>query len=160
MAGPFGVLRFISKFLNYVSAFALTGMMVLTVADVSFRAGGHPVVGTYEIAALLLAIVIGFGLPQVSLEKGHVYMEFLLEKLPRRARNVMNTVTRVMCLVLFAIIGFYLFKVGAGYHATGEVSPTVQLPFYPVAYAVGVVCLVECCVFLFDIVRIWRGGYE
>jgi TRAP-type C4-dicarboxylate transport system permease small subunit len=87
-------------------------------------------------------------------------MEFLLEKMSRKARNVMNTLTRAACLVLFAFIGIYLFKVAAGYQASGEVSPTIQLPFYPVAYAVGVCCLIECCVFLFDIVRIWRGEYE
>ncbi|MEI9479220.1 MAG: hypothetical protein WCO26_21985 [Deltaproteobacteria bacterium] len=29
-----------------------------------------------------------------------------------------------------------------------------------VAYGVAICCLLECCVFIFDIVRIWRGDYE
>jgi TRAP-type C4-dicarboxylate transport system permease small subunit len=160
MTGPFDLLRFISKVLNFIAGIAVTLMMLMTVADVLLRAGGHPIIGTFEIVALLLALVIGFGIPQVSLDRGHVQMDFLLEKLSRRGKNVMNTVTRVLCLLLFAFIGYNLFNVGARFHASGEVSPTIQIPFYPVAYGVAVCCLLECCVFIFDIVRIWRGQYE
>jgi TRAP-type C4-dicarboxylate transport system permease small subunit len=155
-----GILRFISKLLNTIAGIAVTFMMFLTVADVLLRAGGHPIIGTFEIVSLLLALVIGFGIPQVSLDRGHVYMDFLVEKLSEKGRRVMNTFTRVLCLALFASIGFKLFSVGARFHASGEVSPTIMIPFYPVAYGVAVCCLLECCVFIFDIVRIWRGQYE
>ena len=79
MDALYDVLKFISKILNFIAGITLTLMMLLTVADVSLRAAGHPIIGTYEIVALSLAIVIGFGIPKVSLDKGHVYMEFLLE---------------------------------------------------------------------------------
>jgi TRAP-type C4-dicarboxylate transport system permease small subunit len=160
MTTTFDIVRFISKVLSHIAGIALTVMMLLTVIDVAFRAGGYPFVGAYEIVSLLFAIVIGFGIPQVSLDKGNVMMEFLLERFSQRGRNVMNTATRVLCLILFAFIGYNLFIVGAGYHATGEVSPTIKIPFYPVVYGVGVCCLLECFVFIFDIVRIWRGQYE
>ena len=87
-------------------------------------------------------------------------MDFLLERLPGRAKRVLNAFTRVLCLILFGFIGYNLFNVGARFHASGEVSPTIQIPFYPVAYGVAICCLLECCVFLFDIVKIWRGEYE
>ena len=160
MASQFKILRFVSKLLNIIAGISVTVMMLLTVADVLLRAGGHPIIGTYEIVALLLAVVIGFGIPQVSLDRGHVYMEFLLEKFSKSGKNLMNMFTRVLCLILFAFIGYNLFNVGAGFHASGEVSATIKLPFYPVAYGVAVCCLLECCVFIFDIVRIWRGQYE
>ena len=153
-------LRWISKILNAAAGISLTFMMLLTVADVLLRAGGHPIIGTYEIAALTLGLVVGFGIPQGSLDRGHVYMEFLLSKFSKRGRNVMHTFTRALCLVLFALIGYNLFIVGAGFQASGEVSPTIKLPFYPVAYGVAVCCFLECMVFLFDILRIWRGQYE
>jgi TRAP-type C4-dicarboxylate transport system permease small subunit len=160
MANPSDVLRFISKVLNFIAGGAVTFMMLLTVADVLLRAGGHPIIGTFEIVALLLALVIGFGIPQVSLDRGHVYMDFVLEKFSKRGRKVMNTFTRVLCLFLFVFIGYNLFNVGARFHASGEVSATIKIPFYPVAYGVAVCCFLECCVFIFDIVRIWRGEYE
>jgi TRAP-type C4-dicarboxylate transport system permease small subunit len=160
MASQFKTLRFVSKLLNIIAGVAVTVMMLMTVADVLLRAGRHPIIGTYEVVALLMAVVIGFGIPQVSLDRGHVYVEFLLQKFSERVKNVINTLTRVLCMILFALIGVNLFSVGAAFRASGEVSPTIQLPFYPVAYAVAVCCLLECCVFIFDIVRIWRGQYE
>jgi len=160
MDNVFNLLKLVSKVLNIVAGIAVTIMMLMTVADVLLRAGGHPIVGTFEIVALLLGLVIGFGIPQVSLDRGHVYMEFLLEKLSKRAKNLMNTFTRVLCLILFAVIGYNLFNVAARFHASGEVSPTIKLPFYPVAYGVAICCLLECFVFIFDIVKIWRGEYE
>jgi len=160
MGGPFHILRFISKLLNFIAGVALTFMMLLTVVDVLSRAGGHPIIGTYEIVALTMGIVIGFGIPQTSMDRGHVYMEFLLEKFSKRGKNMMNTFTRVLVLILFAFIGYNLLNVAAGFQASGEVSPTIQLPFYHIAYGVAVCCFIECCVFIFEIVRIWRGEYE
>jgi len=160
MKDLFNALRWLSKILNAVAGIALTFMMLLTVADVLLRAGGHPIIGTYEISALCLGLVIGFGIPQVSLDRGHVYMEFLLVKFPKRGKDVMNTLTRGLCVLLFAFIGYNLFYVGAGFQASGEVTATIKLPIYPVAYGVGICCFLQCAVFLFDIVRIWKGEYE
>jgi TRAP-type C4-dicarboxylate transport system permease small subunit len=160
MASPSRILRFISNLLNSIAGVAVTLMMLLTVADVLLRAGGHPIIGTFEIVALMLALVIGFGIPQVSLDKGHVNMDFLLERLHGRVKKVLNTFTRVLCLSLFGFIGYNLFNIGARFRASGEVSPTIQIPFYPVAYGVAICCFLECCVFLFDIVKIWRGHYD
>jgi len=160
MDNVFNGLKLVSRVLNSIAGGAVTVMMLLTVADVLLRAGGRPIIGTFEIVALLLALVIGFGIPQVSLDKGHVSMEVLVEKLSRKGKNIMHTFTRLLCLGLFAFIGINLFNVGARFHASGEVSATIKIPFYPVAYGVAICCLLECLVFVFDIFRIWRGDYE
>ena len=51
MVSQFKILRFVSKLLNIIAGIAVTVMMLLTVADVLLRAGGHPIIGTYEIVA-------------------------------------------------------------------------------------------------------------
>ena len=156
----FGVLVRVSKILGYIGGAALTFMMFLTVADVLMRAGGHPILGTYEMVALSLAIVIGFTIPKVSLERANVYMEILLEKLSKRNRAIMNTFTRILCILLFAIIGYNLLLIGNEFHTSGEVSSTLKIPFFPIPYFVGISCFIECFVFIFHIVKIWRGEYE
>jgi TRAP-type C4-dicarboxylate transport system permease small subunit len=150
----------VSQILSYIGGAALTFMMLLTVADVILRAGGHPILGVYELVALSLAIVIGFTIPKVSLDRGHVYMEILLDRLSKRNRAIMNTLTRVLCTLLFIIIGYNLFLIGYEFHTSGEVSSTLKLPFFPIAYFVGVCCFIECFVFIFDIVKTWRGQHE
>ena len=72
----------------------------------------------------------------------------------------MHTFTRILCIILFLIIGYNLFSVGNEFHMSGEVSPTLKLPFFPVDYGVGVCCFIEVLVFVNDIIRIWRGQYE
>jgi TRAP-type C4-dicarboxylate transport system permease small subunit len=154
------IVKWVSWSLNWIAGVAVTAMMLLTVTDILLRAGGRPIVGTYEVVSLLLAIVIGFGIPQVSLDRGHVSMDFLLERLSSHGRRIMNTVTRCFCLGLFALIGYNMFHVAARFKAGGEVSATIQLPFYPIAYGVAVCCLLEGCVFAYEIVKIWRGDHD
>jgi TRAP-type C4-dicarboxylate transport system permease small subunit len=160
MNKAFNSLKVLCKAMNYIACFALTVMMALIVIDVLLRAASYPFVGTFEIVSLLMGVVVGFGIPQVSLDRGHVYMEFLVEKFSKQNQNLMNTLTRILCLFLFICIGYNMINIGARFHASGEVSPTIKLPFYPLAYSIAVCCFVECGVFISDIVRIWRGEYE
>jgi TRAP-type C4-dicarboxylate transport system permease small subunit len=153
-------IRTLAKILNIIAGTALTFMMFLTVADVLMRAGGRPILGAYELVSLSLAVVIGFSIPQVSLDRGHVYMEFVLEMLSKRHRAILNTFTRVLCIILFVIIGYNLFLIGSEFRTSGEISSTLKLPFFPIAYCVGICCFTECLVFILQIVKIWREKDE
>lgn len=153
------MLKRFSGYLNIVAGVALTVMMCITVIDVALRAGGHPVVGAYEIVALTLAIVIGFSIPQVSLDGGHVFMEIGLDRLSPTGQAVLKTFTRLLCMGLFIFIGYNLLSVGAEFRTSGEVSQTLRLPFFPVAYGVAVCCFLEVLVFALEIVNIWRGHH-
>ena len=154
------VLYRVSKWLNAIGAATLTFMMLLTVTDVILRIVSRPLLGTYEVVSILLAVVIGFSIPKVSLDKGHVFMEFLIERLSRRNRAIMFTFTRILCIILFLLIGYNLFSIANEFRLSGEVTPTIQLPFYPAAYGVGVCCFLECLVFAFDILKIWKKSHE
>jgi len=156
MKAAFKALLGVSRWLNAIGAITLTFMMLLTVADIFLRIVSRPILGTYEIVSILLAVVIGFSIPQVSLDKGHVYMEFLIGRLAGRKMAALFTFTRILCIMLFLFIGYNLFSVANEFRLSGEVTPTIQLPFYPVAYGVGVCCFIECFVFAFDILKIWK----
>jgi len=153
------VLRKTSKWLAVVAGAALTFMMFLTVADVVLRAGGSPILGTYEIVGFLLALVIGFSIPIVTLNRKHIYMDFV-DRLSKRNKALVNIFTRILCIVVFVILGYSLFIVGNEFRRSGELSPTVRIPFYPLAYGVGVCCFIECFVFLSEIVKSLRVIHE
>ena len=65
----------------WIAGTALTGIMFLTVADVFLRLFKRPILGTYEIVSLLGAVVIGFAIPQTSIDRGQVLMDFLTGRL-------------------------------------------------------------------------------
>jgi TRAP-type C4-dicarboxylate transport system permease small subunit len=150
------ITRRVSTILSTIAGIALTLMMLLTVVDVGLRAGGHPIVGAYEIVALALAVVVGFAIPRSSLDGAHVFMEIGLDKFGPSGQKVLRSITRLFCIFLFIYIGYNLFSVGAEFRASGEVSQTLRFPFYPVAYGMGVCCYLECWVFITEIINMWR----
>jgi C4-dicarboxylate transporter DctQ subunit len=160
MEKMFGILQKTSKWLSVIAGTALTLMMCLTVADVIMRAGGRPIMGTYEVVGLLLALVIGFGIPKVSLRRQHIFMDFLVDRLSKRNKALMTIFTRILCIILFLLIGYSLMNIGNEYRISGETSPTIRLPFYPMAFGVGICCFIECFVFLFEIAKSWRESHE
>ena len=150
----------ISRLLNVVAGVSLSFLMCLTIADVILRFFGRPIVGTYELVAFSGAVVIGFSIPFTSWMKGHVYVDFLILKFSQKIRNAFNIITRCLVICLFLMIGWNLIKYGIDLRISGEVSPTLHFPFYPVAYGIGVCCFFQCLVFLCDIIKIRGGKYE
>jgi len=153
-------LRVTTNILNYIGCAALSAMMLLTVADVIMRAFGRPIIGTFEIVGLMLGLVIGFTIPKVSYDKGHVFMEVGLDRLHPGGRAAMKVFTRIIGVLLFGAIGVNLFRAAHEFRIAGEVSPTLQIPFYPVAYGVGVCCFIECLVLINEMGSIWRENHH
>ena len=160
MNGFFQLVFRLSKWANTLAGIALTVLMLITMTDVILRSIGRPIVGIFELVAFFGAVVIGFSLPFTSWVRGHIYVDFFVMKLPPTVRSAVHLATRCMGLGLFLLIGWNLMKMGADLSRSGEVSPTLQMPFYPVVYGVGAACLLQCLVLLCDIVKVLRGQYE
>jgi TRAP-type C4-dicarboxylate transport system permease small subunit len=148
------------RVLNAVAGVSLVCLMLLTVSDVILRTFRMPIVGTYELVGFLGAIVVGFAIPLTSWHRGHIYVDFFYQKFSKPVQKIFNTATRCLVIGLFFLAGWNLLKVGYDYAQSGEVSPTLQLPFYPIAYGLGICCFVECIVLVCDIVKIFGGEYE
>jgi TRAP-type C4-dicarboxylate transport system permease small subunit len=147
----------ISRYLNVLAGISLTFLMLLTIADVILRGVNRPVTGAYELVAFAGALVVGFSLPQTALLKAHIYIDFLVLTFPQKVQNIFNTTTRCAVILLFFLIGWNLLAFGWDLQKSGEVSLTLQMPFYPVAYGVGVSCFIQCLVMVLDIVKILGG---
>jgi len=160
MEKKFNLLQKVCRLFTDIGGVALTFMMCLTVADVILRCFNYPILGAYEMVALSLAIVIGFSIPKASMDRNHIQMEIVIERMTSERRAVLNTFTRICSIILFGVIAYNLFLIGNEYLSTGETSATLQIPFYPIAYCIAVCCFLECLVLVFDIVKIWRGQYE
>ena len=158
-----GFLRFVfqtSKWTNVLGGVFLTLLMLLTVADVILRSSGKPIVGSFELVAFSGALVLGFSMPLTSWVRGHIYVDFLILKLPASARKVFHLFTRFLGMGLFFLIGWNLIKMGTDLQRSGEVSLTLQMPFYPVVYGVGICCFIQCLVLAGDAVKIFGDQYE
>jgi TRAP-type C4-dicarboxylate transport system permease small subunit len=150
----------LSRIAQTIAGVALTGIMGLTVVDVVLRSFGRPIVGSYEIVALMGALVAGFSLPFTSWVRGHIYVDVLVQKLSRGARGGFHLATRILGIVFFFSIFWNLVKMGLDLQKSGEVSLTLQIPFYPIVYGVAICCLLLSLVLLGDIAKLFRGKYE
>jgi TRAP-type C4-dicarboxylate transport system permease small subunit len=152
--------RQLCRGINLIAGIAITFIMLLTVLDVVLRSLRMPITGAYELVAFSGAVVIGFALPLTSFMRGHIFVDFFILKLPPAVRTAANLLTRGLGMGLFFLIGWNLWQVGLDLRRAGEVSLTLQLPFYPVAFGVALCCFVECLVLAADIAKILRGQYE
>ena len=130
----------------YIAGVAIVAMMLLTVADVTLRIFRMPINGTYEVVSYLGALAISFAIAHTSVEKGHVAVTFVVDRLPVRIGALVRSVTGMMSFGFFAAISWQSVIYGNELRLSGELSPTIQIPFYPIVYgiafAAGIVCLV------------------
>ncbi len=150
----------LTRFINAIGGIALIFLMFLTIADVILRTFKRPIVGTYELVAFSGAVVIGFSVPLTSWLRGHIYVDFFIARFSKRVRNAINIATRCIVIALFFLIGWNLIQYGWDLQKSGEVSLTLRMPFYPVAYGVAACCFIQCLVILCDMVKIFGGKYE
>ncbi|HAR96040.1 MAG TPA: TRAP transporter small permease [Deltaproteobacteria bacterium] len=161
MSGAFvGLVYRLSRTMQAIAGLALVFMMALTTCDVILRIFGKPIIGTYEIVAFSGGVVIGFSTPITSFMRGQIFVDFFYHKFPMVTQNILNTCTRLVDIGLFGIISWNLLIMGRDMYRSGEVSLTLQLPFYPIAYGIAFAMFVQCLVLVCDIVKIAKGKYE
>lgn len=140
------LVRPLARALHWAGAAALASMMFVTVADVVLRSFRRPILGTYELIGFLGAFAIGFALPQTSLDRGQVLMDFLARHLPAGANRVLAVITRAIGIGLFAVLAWHLAAMGADLRRTGDVTPLLSLPLSWPAYGIAAACVVQCLV--------------
>jgi TRAP-type C4-dicarboxylate transport system permease small subunit len=138
-----------------VAVVLLFVMMMLTTGDVVGRyVLNSPIPGAYELNEFLMVAVVFLPLALVQAGQGHVRVELVLNRLPFRARLVMETIALIVALALYGLITWYglqdaLTNLRVGEHTIGLVS----LPVWPSQMLVPVGSAVLCLQFLVHIVE-------
>lgn len=140
-----------------VAGITLAFMLMFTLAGISMRALGKPILGDYEVISFLGAIVVGFSVPYTSLLKGHVTVDFLLEMVPGNARDAIRLATRVLSIALFLWMGWNFVLMSLDLIKSKEVTPVFKVPFYPISLGLAFTCLVQCLTLMSQIREIARA---
>lgn len=143
----------ISAGFNTLAGAAVVLMMLLTCADVLLRLLRHPIPGTYELVGYLGTVIISFSLGLTSLSKGHIAVEILVEKLPRRAQAGIEAGTSLISAALFGLIAWQSLVYATDMRQSGEVSVTLTMPIYPFIYGIAAGSTLLVLVLLLDSLR-------
>ena len=150
-----------SKVLFSIGGGILVLVVFLVVADVILRYLRMTIAGTYELVSYAGALVAGLAIAQTSIEGGHVSVDTIPEAMSSQRRDVLRIFTKLIGMGMFALLTWSFFLKGYVLYKTGEVSLTLNVPYYPLAYGLSVCCLVEFFVLLSDIFKTaFRGGAD
>jgi TRAP-type C4-dicarboxylate transport system permease small subunit len=145
-----GVKR-ISEYMSLIAGAAIIVMMLLSTADVLLRLGVpffselegwfssflKPIPGTYELVSFLGTVTAAFAMAHTSIKGGHVSVSLVTRLLPKRVRTVVRIITNSLALVLFGLLTWRSILYGEELRFFGEVSMTLQLPYYPFVHGVA-----------------------
>jgi len=145
------------KLLLLISGLTLAFMLLFTLLDVIMRAFGRPIVGDYEVISFLGAVVVGFAIPYTSMLKGHVIVDFMLEKLPKNAGDAMQIATRILSIALFLWMSWNFVVMSVDLIKSKEVTPVFRMPYYPISFGLAFACIIQALV-LFSQIKELAGG--
>lgn len=138
MFNPAKYLTRAGKTFNLLACAAVIVMMLLSATDVVLRRFGKPIPGAYELVGFLGTIVVSFALAFTSMEKGHIAVELLVEKLPQRAQLTIESFCSLMGALLFGMLSYKAIRYALDIKESGEVSSTLQMPIYPFIFGMSV----------------------
>lgn len=139
--------------LKIAGAVTLTGMMLLTCADVVGRYLGKPIFGSVEIVGFFATLTVALALPYAHAMKSHIGVEILVQKLAPRTQALIELSTNTVALLFFAIVTWRMYVYADTFRKSGEVSMNLELPEHVIIYLTAFCFLFFTLSILEDIVN-------
>lgn len=154
------LLNRLNEGLAWVAGAALIIMMLLSVANIVLRLAHRPLGGTAEIVGWLAALTAAFALGYTQQHRGHVAIDLVVERLPKRPRAFVGAAVAFAAGILFALAAWQVGVLAYRLSRLGKLSETTHVSYAPFAYAVafGLVCLT--LVVIADLLKLGKGDFS
>lgn len=142
----------IARAMSIVAGVLLLAVIVLTIADVVSRnARDRSIVGTVDIATMLLVAIAFLGLASAEADGRHVVVELFESRFGPRTRLALSVVRTLLLIGLGALLTWGLTEVLISAVTRGETTNDIlRLPTWPAK----VVLLASFAVFF--VVAVWK----
>ena len=122
----------ISKVLVLVGGAILATMMFLTIVDVVMRYFfDMPIKGAFDLTEYFMVIVFSCGLPYCTINKDHIKVDILMERLPKNAQTIISILTTPIVLGIFSLIAWQYIVYTQIQIDSHLVSSVLEIPRYP-----------------------------
>jgi TRAP-type C4-dicarboxylate transport system permease small subunit len=132
------LVSYLSRGFMIVGGLALVLLVLLATANVTLRLFGIPFAGTYEIVAFLGALVTASALAHTQRRRDHIMVDIITDRFPPMVKRLLDAVSDLLAAGLFGIATWQVWVWGNMLKASGELSETLQLKFYPFVYVTAV----------------------
>jgi len=143
----------LAQICDRIAQVAVVAMLFLVVGNILLRIVWKPILGTYDIAGFIGAILIGFAIAYCALEKGQIQVELLVARLPERAQGIIGSITGILSLGIFSLVTWQCIVLANDMRRVGEVSMSAHISFYPYIYGIAFGCGLLCVVILIDLIK-------
>ncbi|MEW6663683.1 MAG: TRAP transporter small permease [Thermodesulfobacteriota bacterium] len=128
---------FVARAMDIAGTAVLVLMMLITVADVFLRyAFNRPIVGSTEITEYMMGCLV-LGIPLTVLSGRAITMGLIVERLPKRAQAILDSLTGAIGLAAMVFLSWQLFRETVNAKATGLSSIILNIPSYPFYAVMG-----------------------
>lgn len=138
----------LSRWSDRVAQGALVTIMLLIVGNVLLRIAWEPILGTYDLVSFLGAVLISFALAHCAVQKGHVAVGVVVERLSQRTQAITDSITGILSVGVFAMIGWQCIVYATKLWQGNVLSYTLLVPYFPLVYGVGFGCIILSLVLL------------
>lgn len=128
---------FVNKSLLVVGGIAVLSLMALATGNVCLRVFGMPYRGAYELVSFLGAVVTAFALGYTQKKKSHIVVDILSETFPDPVKRALDGVGYFIAMIFFGAISWVILGWGLKIAASGEVSETLKIIYYPFIFCVA-----------------------
>lgn len=142
-----------TRWLSWVAGGALVAMMLLIGIHVLLRQFGNPVLGSYEFVEVFMVILLACGLAYTALAKGHIAVNVVISRLPQRTQAIIDTVTNLISIALFAVVTWRLALYGVDLWRTGTLSTVMRWPYFQYVFLAAFGFATLCLVLLVDLLK-------
>ena len=155
------------RYMYYFAGLAIVIMMLLTSIDVflrfcvtlyvtfkwDFMASWRPIPGTYEIVALLGSAAAAFAMAHTSVEGGHVAVSFVVRLFSTKVQACFKIGTDLVGGLFFAMLAWRSTVYALQLQEMGEVTMTLEMPYYPFVYGLSISSFAVCLVLLMTVIQ-------
>ncbi len=131
------VLLRINQVLIFTGSILLFFMMVLDVGNIILRLLGYPIKGTFELMGFGGALVVGFALGGTQQTRGHIEVGLFKDRWPAPIRPWVDAISYLLSILFWSLIAYKLFNIALVLHSCGELSETLNIPYYPLVILLG-----------------------
>lgn len=151
---------FLNKIFLIVGGIAVLALMSVATANVVLRIFHIPFRGAYELVSFIGAIVIAFALGSTQQRKGHIVVDILTDKFPKKISKILDVVNHLVTMVFFAIVAWQIYRVGMQIWDSGELSETLKMIYHPFIFAVALGFITLSLTALTQLMSDMRSGEE
>ena len=139
--------------MNIAANIILAAMMLLTVSDVFLRyVFRKPILGTTEITESMMACLAFFALAWCATRNSHLEVDLLISRFSTRVQAVMDALTRLIGLVVVALIAWRNILEAMAVRELNLVSSLIKIPSFPFYYIISLGCGILCLVMVFQVI--------